>query len=173
MEENNDMEQLISWLQEHLPDTEEAAIVHGDYRGHNVLFAPEAPRIAAVLDWELSTIGHPLADLAYCCLPYHLPAEDNRGFQGIEPSELSIPSEEEMLAEYCAVTNRQDLPHWGYFLVFALFRSAAIRAGVFKRGHDGTATNAGALRQGELYRGTAACARRLAALSARTRGHIV
>ena len=85
MEENADMDRLIPWLEDYLPAEDERAIVHGDYRSHNVVFTRSQPRIAAILDWELATIGHPLADLAYCCLPYHLPPDDMRGFQGAEP----------------------------------------------------------------------------------------
>ncbi len=162
MEENADMNRLIRWLGERLPANDESAIIHGDYRSHNVIFAQCEPRIVAVLDWELATIGHPLADLAYCCLPYHLPPDDIRGFQGADFRDLGIPSEEEMTAAYCGETGRSDLPNWKYFLVFSLFRSAAIRAGVFKRAHDGTAADAHALEAGKRYRGTAACAWRLA-----------
>jgi aminoglycoside phosphotransferase (APT) family kinase protein len=162
IEENADMDRLIPWLEERLPADDESAIIHGDYRSHNVIFEKSEPRIVAVLDWELATIGHPLADLAYCCLPYHLPPDDIRGFHGADPQDLGIPSEEEMTAAYCREAGRSDLPHWKYFLVFSLFRSAAIRAGVFKRAHDGTAANAQALEAGQRYRGTAACAWQLA-----------
>ncbi|TAK98548.1 MAG: phosphotransferase family protein [Rhodospirillaceae bacterium] len=167
VEDNADMDQLIPWLEENLPATEETSIVHGDYRSYNVLFARQEPRIAAVLDWELATIGHPLADLAYCCLPYYLPPEDVRGFQGESPQALGIPPEEELMAAYCREAGRSELPDWRYFLVFSLFRSSAIRAGVFKRALDGTAANAQALEAGQRYRGSAACAWRLAQTSPR------
>jgi aminoglycoside phosphotransferase (APT) family kinase protein len=158
IEDNADMNQLIPWLERHLPVTEESAIVHGDYRSHNVVFAPREPRLVAVLDWELATIGEPLADLAYCCLPYHLPPEDVRGFQGARPEVLGIPSEEELIAAYCREAGRSELRHWHYFLVFSLFRSAAIRAGVFRRAFDGTAASPRALEAGRGYRAAAACA---------------
>jgi aminoglycoside phosphotransferase (APT) family kinase protein len=166
VENNDDMDRLIPWLETNLPSTDESAIVHGDYRSYNVIFAQYDARIAAVLDWELATIGHPLADLAYCCLPYYLPPDDLRGFQGERPQTLGIPCEEELIAAYCRNTGRSDLPHWRYFLVFSLFRSAAIRAGVYKRAFDGTASNATALEAGQRYRGTAACAWRLAQATA-------
>ena len=162
IEENADMDRLIPWLEAHLPAEDETAIVHGDFRNYNVIFSNSGPRILAVLDWELSTIGHPLADLAYFCLPYYLPPDDLRGFRGSDPNDLAIPSEEEIKAAYCRELGRSDLPHWKYFLVFSLFRSAAIRAGVFKRAHDGTAANAQALEAGGRYRGAAASAWRLA-----------
>lgn len=155
-EENADMDRVIPWLEAHLPAEDETAIVHGDFRNYNVIFAKAEPRILAVLDWELSTIGHPLADLAYFCLPYHLPPDDLRSFRGAAPKDLAIPSEDELKAAYCRETGRSDLPHWTYFLVFSLFRSAAIRAGVFKRAHDGTATDPQALEVGVRYRGAAA-----------------
>lgn len=162
VEDNADMNRLIPWLQDHLPSAEETAIVHGDYRSHNVIFARGEPRIAAILDWELATIGHPLADLAYCCLPYYLPPNDVRGFHGQTPLALGIPSEEDLTIAYCRAAGRSELPHWHYFIVFALFRSAAIRAGIFKRAMDGTAANATALTAGQGYRETAACAWALA-----------
>jgi aminoglycoside phosphotransferase (APT) family kinase protein len=158
VEENADMERLIPWLGSNLPSNDETAIVHGDYRSYNVIFAADEARIVAVLDWELATIGHPLADLAYFCLPYYLPPDDLRGFRGESPQALGIPPEEELLADYCRETHRSELPHWRYFLVFSLFRSAAIRAGVYKRGFDGTAANATALAAGQSYRSAAACA---------------
>jgi aminoglycoside phosphotransferase (APT) family kinase protein len=161
VEENADMDFLIRWLEENLPRTDESAIVHGDYRSYNVLFAAEAPRIAAVLDWELATIGHPLADLAFCCLPYHMSAHDPRGFHGDDPIDLGIPAESELLDHYCRETGRGDLPDWHTFLVFSLFRSAAIRAGVYKRGFDGSAASPDALQAGRTYRDSAAAAARL------------
>lgn len=162
LEENADMDRLIPWLEEHLPAEDETAIVHGDFRGYNVIFDRSAPKIRAVLDWELATIGHPLADLAYFCLPYYLPADDLRGFRGSKPEDFGVPSEEEMKAAYCREVGRSDLPHWNYFLIFSLFRSAAIRTGVFKRAHDGTAANAQAYEAGRRYRGVAARAWELA-----------
>lgn len=161
VEDNADMELAMRWLGENVPPDDESAIVHGDYRGYNVLFSMGQPRIAAVLDWELATIGHPLADLAFLCLPYHMPATDLRGFRGCDPTELGIPSQSEMVEHYCRETGRGSLPGWRYFLVFALFRSAAIRAGVFKRAFDGTAAADDAMEAGRRYRDSAAAAARL------------
>jgi aminoglycoside phosphotransferase (APT) family kinase protein len=162
VEENADMDRLIPWLEKGLPAKDEAAVVHGDYRGYNVIFAPDRPEILAVLDWELATIGHPLADLAYCCLPYYLPAEDIRGFQGQTLEELGIPQEAEMIEAYCKEAGRSELPDWRYFVVFALFRNASILAGVYKRSFDGTASNPTAHTAGPRYRAVAATAWRLA-----------
>ena len=163
VEENADMDRIIAWLDENAPAQDEVSIVHGDYRSYNVLYRNDAPTVAAVLDWELATIGHPLADLAFCCLPYHMPADDPRGFHGQEPATLGAPSEAEMLERYCLATGRSDLPNWRYFLVFSLFRSAAIRASVYKRGFDGTAAASNALEAGRRYRDSAAAAANLIA----------
>ena len=162
-EENADMGRVIPWLEARLPDGEEVSIVHGDYRSHNILFAPGEPQVVAVLDWEIATLGHPLSDVAYACLPYYMSDDDLKGFQGASPDEIGIPPEEEMVAAYCREAGRPDLPDWHFFLVFSLFRSAAIRAGVYRRGLDGTAADAkGALKTGAGYRGAAAAAWRLA-----------
>lgn len=156
IEPNDHMDRVISWLQDNLPQSDECAIIHGDYRSYNVILAPGTTEVLAVLDWELSTIGHPLADLAYFCLPYYLPADDLRGLRGERPESLGLPSEDEIKAVYCRATGRSDLPDWRYMIVFSLFRSAAIRAGVLKRAHDGTASDSRALEMGQRYRGAAA-----------------
>lgn len=155
-EDNADMDQLIPWLDANLPDDEQVAIVHGDYRSHNVIYNADSPNIVAILDWELATIGHPIADLAYCMLPYHMPTDDAKGFGANTPEALGIPTEEEMLAAYCLETDRSEVAHWRFYLVFALFRSAAIRAGVYRRALDGTAANPTALAMNDRYRSAAA-----------------
>src|SRR3546814_4723944 len=104
------MDRVISWLQDNLPERDECAIIHGDYRSYNVILGPGTTEVLAVLDWELSTIGHPLADLAYFCLPYYLPADDLRGLRGECPESLGLPSEDEIKAVYCRATGRSDLP---------------------------------------------------------------
>lgn len=162
IEENADMDRLIPWLEKNLPDQDETAIIHGDYRSYNIIFDKSEPEVLAVLDWELATIGHPLADLAYFCLPYYLPPDDLRGFGGVDPESLGVPSEEELKTAYCRAIGRSDLPHWSYYVIFSLFRSAAIRAGVFKRAHDGTATADTAYEAGRGYRRAAARAWQLA-----------
>lgn len=155
VEENADMDRLIDWLRRHMPEGDETSIVHGDYRTHNVLFHPVEPHVVTVLDWELATIGHPLSDLAYCCLPYNAPADDNRGFQGEDPAALGIPTESELIDAYCREAGRPGVPDWQFFVIFSLFRSAAIRAGIYKRALDGNAASAQALEAGLRYRGSA------------------
>jgi aminoglycoside phosphotransferase (APT) family kinase protein len=152
VENNSDMENLVTWLKARLPQSEETTIVHGDYRNHNVLFHLTEPRVTAVLDWELATLGHPLSDLAFCSLIYHCPDDEPRGLQGESPASLGLPEEEEIRDAYCHHTGRTDLPEWKFFIAFSLFRNAAIRAGIYKRALDGTAANAAALESGSRYR---------------------
>jgi aminoglycoside phosphotransferase (APT) family kinase protein len=136
------MDRLLAWLPEHIPAEDEAAISHGDYRVGNLLFHPNEPRVVAVLDWELATIGHPIADLAYCCMAYHLPEAGGRGLVGLDLEALGIPTEAEYLDNYRRRTSRDHIPHYKFFMVFSLFRIAAILAGVYKRSLDGQAVDA-------------------------------
>ncbi|MCM0614073.1 phosphotransferase [Marinobacter sediminum] len=144
------MDELMAWLPENLPSTDECAIAHGDYRFGNLMLAPDKPEVIAILDWELSTLGHPLADLAYYCLPYYLPSdlEGMRGLQGENLQALGIPNEQETIARYCAKTGRDGIDDWHVYLAFSLFRLAAILQGVYKRALDGNAANANALEVG-------------------------
>jgi aminoglycoside phosphotransferase (APT) family kinase protein len=145
------MDKLIEWLPENLPSTDECAIAHGDYRFGNLMLAPDRPEVIAILDWELSTLGHPLADLAYHCLPYYLPSdmEGMRGLLGEDLEALGIPSEQETIGRYCAKTGRSGIEDWHVYLAFSLFRLAAILQGVYKRALDGNAANANALEVGK------------------------
>lgn len=145
------MDKLMAWLPENLPATDETAIAHGDYRFGNLMLAPQKPEVIAILDWELSTLGHPLADLAYYCLPYYLPSdmEGMRGLKGRDLGALGIPDEQETIARYCAQTGREGIDDWHVFLAFSLFRLAAILQGVYKRALDGNAANANALQVGK------------------------
>ncbi|MDJ0789638.1 MAG: phosphotransferase [Myxococcota bacterium] len=136
------MEALMRWLPENIPDSDESRIAHGDYRIGNLVLHPTEPRIVAVLDWELCTIGHPLADLAYLCMGYHGPAAGaHETLATADLGALGIPSEEQLLARYCELTGRQRIERWGFYLAFQLFRSAAIVQGVYKRGIDGNASS--------------------------------
>lgn len=133
------MDWLRDWLMEHAQVAEESAIVHGDYRLGNVILHPEESKIIAVLDWELSTIGHPISDLAYLCLPYRLP----RDLPGsLNPAEAGLPSEEDLLARYCEQAGRPGIPEWPVFLAFSCFRSAAIALGVAARAVQGNVSSA-------------------------------
>lgn len=145
------MDNLIDWLAEHVPEDEPAAIAHGDFRVGNLLLAPDEPRVAAVLDWELATLGHPLADLAYCCMPYYLPYNqgDKRGLAGLDLAALGVPDEAEVLQHYCEATGRASIDDWPVFVAFSMFRSAAILQGVYARALQGNASNRDALSVGE------------------------
>jgi len=146
------MDRLIEWLPRHLPAADEAAIVHGDYRIGNLIFHPTEPRIVAVLDWELATIGHPLADLAYNCLAYRLTGTHDHGFPEGDLGALGLPREADYVAAYAARAGRAGIENWEVFIVFAMFRIAAILAGVYRRGLDGNAADARALEASRDYR---------------------
>ena len=145
------MEALIRWLPAHLPDNEEAAIVHGDFRLGNLLFHPTEPRVVAVLDWELATIGHPLADLAYNLLTYRLP-EAAGGAAEAEMVALGIPAEAAYVARYSERSGRAAGPELEFMIVFAMFRLAAIAAGVYRRALDGNAADARAFERGHIFK---------------------
>jgi aminoglycoside phosphotransferase (APT) family kinase protein len=139
------MDRLMAWLPDRIPDSDETRIVHGDYRLGNVILHPTEPRIVAVLDWELCTLGHPLADLGYLCMDYHSPGYDGQGLGAADLEKLGIPGEDEMLQHYCTLTGRDGIDDWTFYLVYNLFRSAAIIQGVYKRGLDGNASSEAAL----------------------------
>jgi aminoglycoside phosphotransferase (APT) family kinase protein len=134
------MDKLSAWLPEHIPAEDPTAIAHGDYRLGNLIVHSSEPRIVAVLDWELSTLGHPLADLAYNCLGYHM-EEPPHGFAAVDLAKLGLPTENEYVAAYCRRTGRDRIEHWNYYLAFSLFRLAAIAQGVYRRGLAGNSSN--------------------------------
>jgi aminoglycoside phosphotransferase (APT) family kinase protein len=156
------MDRLMEWLPAHMPKEDEATIVHGDYRIGNLLYHPTEPKVVAVLDWELSTIGHPLSDLAYCCTAYHLANNDGRGFADTDLETLGIPSEAEFLEAYRKRSGRPEIPHWKFFIVFSLFRSAGILAGVYKRSLDGNSVDPRQAAARDSYRNIAETAWRIA-----------
>jgi aminoglycoside phosphotransferase (APT) family kinase protein len=146
------MDRLIAWLPEHVPTGEETSVVHGDYRLDNLVFHPSEPKVLAVLDWELSTLGHPLADFAYHCLSWHIPPDQFRGIAGLDLAALGIPPESDYIAAYCRRTGRAGIGHWDFYLAYNLFRLAAILQGIMKRAFEGTASNAEALDAGRRAR---------------------
>jgi aminoglycoside phosphotransferase (APT) family kinase protein len=145
------MEALIAWLPSHIPPGDETTLVHGDFRPGNLLFHPTEPRVVAVLDWELATLGHPLADLGYNCMPYHLSHEwEGLGDKGLKS--LGLPTEAEYLDAYCRRTGRPPIPDWEFYIVFAMFRLAAIAQGIMGRVLAGTASDPNARERGARAR---------------------
>jgi aminoglycoside phosphotransferase (APT) family kinase protein len=147
------MERLIPWLPEHIPADDQTTLVHGDYRPGNLIVHPTEPRVVAVLDWELSTLGHPLADLAYNCVPYHIgPGESLGGVEGVDLAPLGIPTEEAYVATYCRRTGRAEIANWDFYVAFALFRLGAIAQGIMGRVVAGTANDPHAVERGKRAR---------------------
>jgi aminoglycoside phosphotransferase (APT) family kinase protein len=149
------MDRLIDWLPAHIPPSEETTVVHGDYRLDNLVFHPTEPRIIAVLDWELSTLGHPLADFSYHCMSWHIPPGAFRGIAGLDHATLGIPTESEYIGRYCERTGRGEIEHWNFYLAYNLFRLAAILQGVYKRATEGLASADNAGEQGRRARALA------------------
>ncbi|MAL78649.1 MAG: phosphotransferase family protein [Sneathiella sp.] len=135
------MENLIKWLPDNIPADDESTIVHGDFRLGNLILHPTEPRVLAILDWELATIGHPLSDLAYNCMAYHFVHPINGGLVDFNLKEMGIPSEQEYIDAYCKRTGRDGIDNWEYYIAFSLFRVTAIVQGVYKRGLDGNASS--------------------------------
>ena len=137
------MDHLIDWLPQNIPPEAGTSVVHGDFRLDNTIFHPSEPRILAVLDWELSTLGDPLADFAYHCMGFHIPPDKFRGIAGLDLAQLGIPGEAEYVKKYCERTKRSgiDPSHWDFYLAYNLFRIAAILQGIAKRVVDGTAAS--------------------------------
>ena len=146
------MENLIEWLPKNIPQGDETTIVHGDYRMDNVMFHPTEPKMLAVLDWELSTLGHPLADFAYHCMTWRLTPGQFRGMMGVDFKALGIPTEQEYVSAYCRRTGRDHIPNWDFYMAYNMFRLAGILQGIMGRVKDGTAASAHALEQGKRAR---------------------
>jgi len=146
------MENLIEWLPKNIPSGDETTIVHGDYRMDNVMFHPTEPKILAVLDWELSTLGHPLADFSYHCMTWRLTPGQFRGMMGVDFKALGIPTEQEYVESYCRRTGRDGIPNWDFYMAYNMFRLAGILQGIMGRVKDGTAASAHAMEQGKRAR---------------------
>ena len=147
------MEELIGWLAKNLPDDDgKVSLVHGDYRLDNMIFHPSEPKVIALLDWELSTLGHPFADVGYQCMQLRLPPRVGSvsGLRGRDLRELGIPTEEEYVASYCQRMGIEGIDNFGFYVAFSFFRLAAIIQGVVKRAADGNASNRNAA-QFEAY----------------------
>lgn len=155
-----EMEKLVEWLPQHIPaaarDEAKVSVVHGDFRLDNLMFHATEPRVIAVLDWELSTLGHPLADFSYHCMSWHIPHGSFRGIGGLDLASLGIPTEDEYIRRYCERTRittpdalRAD---WNFYMAYNLFRIAAILQGIAKRVETGTASSAQAVQSGKTAR---------------------
>ncbi len=146
------MDRLMAWLPERVPQDDTTCLVHGDFRLDNMVVHARQPRVVAVLDWELSTLGHPLADLAYNCMLYHIETPDGVRLGDVAGGAGGIPSEADYVALYCRHTGRDEIPGWNFYLAFSLFRYASIVQGVYHRGLQGNASSAYATRMGRLAR---------------------
>ena len=155
------MDYIVEWLQAHIPDAQESAVVHGDFRCDNLIFHPTQPRVIAVLDWELSTLGHPLADFANHAMMYRMPPHIVAGLAGADLNALGIPSEQEYVEAYCRRTNRADVADYRFALAFSVFRLAAIFHGIKGRALRGTAASAQALERAKAFPELTALAVRL------------
>jgi aminoglycoside phosphotransferase (APT) family kinase protein len=137
-DEIESIEALIRWLPQNVPEDDSNGIVHGDFLLNNMIFHPEEDRVIAVIDWELSTLGHPLGDLAYSCMPYY---QNRFGAPLSELTDTGIPTEDEYVAHYCKLTVRKKIDNWSFYLAFSFFRYASIIQGVYKRGLQGNASS--------------------------------
>lgn len=148
---DDNMDRLIEWLKAHVPSDERTSIVHGDYRCDNLIFHPSEPRVIAVLDWELSTLGNPLADFAYHALMYHVPPRVVAGFADADLTALNIPSEAAYAAEYAARLGLDAIPDYEFYIAFSLFRLAAIFHGIKGRVLRGTAVSSNAKERAKAF----------------------
>lgn len=169
----DEMDKLMAWLPNNMPasarDESKVSIVHGDYRLDNLMFHASEPRVLAVLDWELSTIGHPLADFSYHCMAWHIPPGTFRGIGGVDVKSLGIPTEDDYIHRYCdrtGLTTPADLKaDWNFYLAYNMFRIAAILQGIAKRVEAGTASSAQAKASGAGARPMAELAWKFAQLA--------
>ncbi|GAC1409087.1 MAG: phosphotransferase [Novosphingobium sp.] len=145
------MDALVEWLPANIPHGDETSLVHGDFRCDNMIFAPDEPRVIAVLDWELATLGHPLADFAYHTMMYRMPPDIVAGLKGADLAALNIPSEADYIAAYCRRTGRSGIPDWNFYVAFNFFRLAAIFHGIKGRVLRGSASSAHARERARSY----------------------
>jgi aminoglycoside phosphotransferase (APT) family kinase protein len=146
------MDKLIEWLPDNIPEGDETTIVHGDYRLDNMVFHPTEARVIAILDWELSTLGHPLGDFSYHVMPWRVSPEVFRGLGGLDLKAMGIPTEEEYVEAYCRRTGRESIGNWNFYMVYNMFRLAAIAQGIMGRVRDGTAASKHAIETGSKAR---------------------
>jgi aminoglycoside phosphotransferase (APT) family kinase protein len=146
------MDRLIAWLPDRIPAESQATIVHGDYRLDNLIVNTDTPRISAVLDWELATLGDPVADFAYHVSTWRIAPDLFRGLADVDFEALGIPREDTYVAEYCRRTGRTEIAHWDFYIAYSMFRTAAILQGIAKRAHDGSAADATATEVGRKAR---------------------
>lgn len=149
VERNDDVHHVIAWLEANMPEDDgQVTIVHGDYRLDNMIFAPDREEVIGVLDWELSTLGHPMGDLSYQCMNWRLPnGQGSRGLAGVDRSAIGLPTEKEYIAAYCERRGISDIGNWSFYVAYNLFRFLAILQGVYKRALDGNASNPERARQ--------------------------
>ena len=147
------MDKLLEWLPAHLPSNDETVLVHGDYRLDNMIFHASEPRVLGIIDWEISTLGDPLAELAYLCMLWRTP-KDWGGLGGHDLEALGLPTERQMVSYYCSLSKRAvpDPALWDFYMAYNLFRVSCIRQGVYARALDGTASNVRAADSGKLVR---------------------
>ncbi|WP_085937551.1 phosphotransferase [Enhydrobacter aerosaccus] len=152
-EQIESMERLLEWLPAHLPTDDRTVLVHGDYRLDNMIFHASEPRVLGIIDWEISTLGDPLAELSYLCMLWRTP-KDWGGLHGHDLEALGLPTEQQMAAYYCDLVGRSepDAPLWDFYMAYNLFRVSCIRQGVYARSLDGTASNVRAAESGKLVR---------------------
>jgi aminoglycoside phosphotransferase (APT) family kinase protein len=147
------MDRLLEWLPAHLPANDETVLVHGDYRLDNMVYHATEPRVLGIIDWEISTLGDPLAELSYLCMLWRTP-RDWGGLEGHDLRDLGLPTEQEMVGYYCRLSGRAvpDPALWEFYMAYNLFRVSCIRQGVYVRALDGTASNVRAAESGKLVR---------------------
>jgi aminoglycoside phosphotransferase (APT) family kinase protein len=151
-EKIEEMERLMEWLPANIPAGDETTVVHGDYRLDNMIFHPSEPRVLAILDWELGTLGHPIGDFTYNLMTWRLPSGLFRGIGDFDKAELGLPTEEQYIEAYCRRTGRAGIEHLDWYLAYNMFRLAAILQGIAKRAIDGTASSEYAIEQGKRAR---------------------